>query len=78
MNKIKKMMFINIIITIFIVITGFTSIVYAADITLTKENDDIWAPFFKLREMYGLIVEIMQNIQLNMHQLHMNYQVQRT
>lgn len=47
MNKIKKMMFINIIITIFIVITGFTSIVYAADITLTKENDDIWAPFFQ-------------------------------
>lgn len=47
MNKIKKMMFINIIITIFIVITGFTSIVYAADITLTKENDDIWAPFFE-------------------------------
>ena len=50
MNKIKKMMFINIIITIFIVITGFTSIVYAADITLTKENDDIWAPFFQATE----------------------------
>lgn len=47
MNKIKKIIIINIIITIFIIITGFIPISYGVDtsITLTYDRNEIWAPF---------------------------------
>ena len=50
MNKIKKMIFINIIIAIFIMITGFTSISYAADLKLNYNPNNKFAPFKEAME----------------------------